>query len=111
MKVLASEDTLRRALEWARENNRFVAALVADFGVLGYLAEDPALRLASLRGRQARGNAALAVFFTEAGRKLKIAAVYDNGLKTDIVFHRPPRDLRPVNEGAAARRDRRPAAR
>jgi hypothetical protein len=87
--MTASEQELRAALDGTLSVDRFLHVMLAKFEELKFLTDDPAVRRASLRGKQQNGTGSMAVYFSPGGRILKIVALFDEQFSTTVTYRLP----------------------
>lgn len=90
-----TETQLRAALDAVLViDPTWMQTTLAKFAELRFVPEDQTVRGASLSAPQRAGTGELWVHFSNAGRTLKITALYDDKLST-VTTYRLPREHRP----------------
>jgi len=81
-----SEPELRAALDLVRSDDNLLDPLLANFGELRFLPDDPVLHCASLRARKRTGDGGVVVHFSPARRMLKVLAQFGSGTSTTLTY-------------------------
>jgi hypothetical protein len=94
--MTVSEQELRAALDGVLAiDDGYLPKVLSHFKTLEFMANDPAVRCASLRAYQLAGNGAVAVHFSPGGQVLKIVALFGNPDFSSTITFRLPRKYRP----------------